>query len=161
MFQQLCSIRGYDIVDEKDQIAFDPIIRERIKYILVEDEKLDMNFFYKWYSQIDKTITHVIFVYSVATIQTKKLKMYKDILSIEFFSIDELRRLLIGNRFIPKHTRICQKEQDFIIKRFDKENLPCILNTDPMVRLYNFQVDSIIKIERPDNIYYRRVIEEF
>jgi hypothetical protein len=35
-----------------------------------------------------------------------------------------------------------------------------ILHTDPMVRLYDFEMDSVVQIERPDAIYYRLVVSD-
>lgn len=168
MFEELCGLRNYDILDRSKYLAMNKDTGERIQFIITWNDKLDMSYFYKAYNQLptitspnNEHITHLIFIYTIATIQIKKLKMYKDIINIEFFNENELRRLLIGNRFIPKHTRLTKEEQDIVVNKFGKDNLPCILISDPIVKLYDFQLDSIIQIERNDTIYYRRVIEDF
>lgn len=164
MFEELCRLRNYTIIDSTKFLALNPEANHVVQFIITGEDKLDMNYFYKAYNQLSQSsqqIMHLIFIYTVATIQIKKLKMYKDILNIEFFNTNELQRLLIGNRFIPKHVKISQSEQDKIAQKFGRDNLPCILITDPMVRLYDFQTDSIVQIERADTIYYRRVVEDF
>jgi DNA-directed RNA polymerase subunit H (RpoH/RPB5) len=119
-----------------------------------------MSYFYKAYEQLSENISHLIFIYNFATIQIKKLKMYKDILKIEFFHENELRRLLIGNRLIPKHAQVDSETREQGIQSFGRDNLPMILHTDPMVRLYDFEMDSVVQIERPDAIYYRLVVSD-
>ena len=91
----------------------------------------------------------------------KKLRIYKDVLKIELFYETELMRLLNGNRFIPKHIRISKEKQNEIIKKFGKENLPLIMNSDPIVRLYDFELDSVIMIQRKNEIYYRLVTNDY
>jgi len=160
LFEQLVQLRMYTLLDSPKQLALNPETQQIIQGIHCGEDKLDMSYFYKAYSQLETNVSHVIFIYTVATIQIKKLKLYKDILHIEFFNINELKRLLTGNRFVPNHSKLTFDQEQEVARKFGKENLPCILHTDPMVRLHNFAVDSIIQIERPDTIYYRRVVEE-
>ena len=159
MFHDFIKIRGYQIIDEDKMIAFDPRNNFKVQ-IVITNEKLDMSFFHIKRSEIEDDIQHLIFIYKIATIQIKKLRTYKNTLRLELFFENELRRLLNGNRLIPPHIRISKEEQDVIIKKFGKENLPLILHTDPIVRLYDFDVDSIILIQRKNGIYYRLVTSE-
>jgi DNA-directed RNA polymerase subunit H (RpoH/RPB5) len=160
MFDQLITLRNYSVLDASKRLATNPDTGHIVQMIYCGDDKLDMSYFYKCYNQLEPNVSHVIFIYNIATIQIKKLKMYKDILNIEFLNLNELKRLLTGNRFVPKHSKLSLEEQQAIIERFGKDNLPCILHSDPMVRLHDFPVDSIIQIERNDAIYYRRVMED-
>lgn len=158
LIQNLAIKRNYKLIDSKHLI--DPKYNHKIRIFIYEDEKLDMGVFYKSYEQITQDIQHIIFIYNIATIQIKKIKIYKDILKIEFFNINELHRLIIGNKFIPKHSLVSIKDRKIIIEKFGKDNLPTILYNDPMCKLYGFEVDDIIQIERADVLYYRLVIQE-
>jgi DNA-directed RNA polymerase subunit H (RpoH/RPB5) len=119
-----------------------------------------MAYFYRSYESLKDEIKHLIFIYSIATIQIKKLKTYKDVLKVEFFNLFELNRLLTGNRFIPKHRQVCASEREEIVQKFGKNNLPLISITDPIVKLYDFDLDSIVEIERENTIYYRLVVQD-
>jgi DNA-directed RNA polymerase subunit H (RpoH/RPB5) len=168
--QLLSRLRNIQLLEQTPTrgICFDPRGQKYIQIVICEESKLDMSYFYKAYDQLDlynqenpeRKIQHIIFIYRIATIQIKKLKIYKDILCIEFFNENELRRLLIGNRFIPKHSRVEQELHQEIIRKFGKDHLPTLLHTDPIVRLYNFEVGDIIQIEREDTLYYRLVLAE-
>jgi DNA-directed RNA polymerase subunit H (RpoH/RPB5) len=168
--EQLCQYRGYQIVEKTPSkgICFNPKTNRYIQVFMCEDSKLDMSYFYKSYDYLEKynqnnptkPTQHIIFIYRVATIQIKKLKLYKEILSIEFFRENELKRLLIGNRFIPKHTKVHPDLYREIVQKFGRDNLPTLLLTDPIARLNNFEMNDIVQIERNDVIYYRLVISD-
>lgn len=160
MFQEFVNIRNYQILDEKNKIVFNPKHMIKIKIVIIMDEKLDMSFFYSTYAIMDEDIKHLIFICRTATIQMKKLRVYKDVLRIELFYENELKRLITGNRLIPKHILLSHEKQQEVIKRFGRENLPLILNTDPIVKLYDFDVNSVIMIERKNGIYYRLVVND-
>jgi DNA-directed RNA polymerase subunit H (RpoH/RPB5) len=160
IFEQLVRLRGYTILDSKTYLVFNPVNQTRIQFFLCNQEKLDMSYFYKAYEQLPENISHLVFIYNFATIQIKKLKMYKDILKIEFFHENELRRLLIGNRLIPKHAQVDTQTREQVIQTFGRDNLPMILHTDPMVRLHDFELDSVVQIDRPDAVYYRLVVSD-
>lgn len=162
ILHQLIRLRRYTPVEDlgHSHIAFDPKRQSHIQFFICDQEKLDMSYFYKAYEQLRPNISHLIFIYTLATIQIKKLKMYKDILKIEFFNENELRRLLIGNRLIPQHTQVSDHERADIINKFGRDNLPMILQTDPIVKLYDFDLDSIVQITRHDAIYYRLVVAD-
>jgi DNA-directed RNA polymerase subunit H (RpoH/RPB5) len=160
IFNDLVHLRKYTILDPQKRLVMDPKRQTRIQIFLCEGDKLDMNYFYRAYEQLEPGVTHLIFIYTIATIQIKKLKTYKDIFKIEFFKESECRRLLIGNRLIPKHVQVDPETRTQIIQRYGQDNLPIILNTDPIVRLYDFDTDSILQIERPDVLYYRLVVAD-
>ena len=160
--EQLITLRGYTrsplTADGDPHIVYHA--HEKIQFFVSGLNKLDMAYFYKAYDQMDPDVTHMIFIYTVATIQIKKLKMYKDVLRIEFFSVYELKRLLRGNRLIPLHQRMDADAETRICNKFGKENLPHILQTDPIVRLHDFKLDSVVEIHRPDVVYYRLVVAD-
>ncbi len=158
LFIRLTALRGYEVIN-----AETGLVRAGSTWIKVYrcgNHKLDMAYFYKAYEQMESQVSHLIFLFTHATIQIKKLKIYKDVLRIEFFSVPELCRLLIGNRLIPPHRRIPDPEATQILKRFGKENMPHLLQTDPMARLYDFPLDAVIEIERADVLYYRLVVAD-
>lgn len=159
MFREFIKIREYEIIDEEKMIVYNPKNNTKIQ-IIITSEKLDMSLFHSKRTEIDDNIQHLIFIYKIATIQIKKLRTYKNALRLELFFENELKRLLNGNRLIPPHLRIPLDEQNKIIQKFGKENLPLILQTDPIVRLYDFEVDSIILIKRKHEIYYRLVVND-
>ena len=159
MFTDFVKIREYEIIDSDKMTAYNPRNNTKVQ-VIITSEKLDMSFFHIKRSEIDEDIQHLIFIYKVATIQIKKLRTYKNSLRLELFFENELKRLLHGNRLIPPHIRISTDEQNHIIQKFGKENLPLILNTDPIVRLYDFDLDTIILIKRKNGIYYRLVTNE-
>jgi DNA-directed RNA polymerase subunit H (RpoH/RPB5) len=157
--EQLIQLRGYTPLDmTKGLVQYRD---QKIQFYVCGTHKLDMAYFYKSYDQMIPGVTHLIFVYNHATIQIKKLKMYKDILRIEFFSVHELRRLLVGNRLIPVHRAVSDPTmQARVYQQFGKEKLPQLLHTDPIARLYDFELDSLIEIQRPDVVYYRLVVAD-
>lgn len=161
MFYEFIKLREYDIINNDKMIVYDKRNDKKVRIIISSNEKLDMLFFYNTYENTDDDIQHLIFICKIATIQMKKLRIYKDVLKIELFYETELMRLLNGNRFIPKHIRISREKQNEIIKKFGKENLPLIMNSDPIVRLYDFELDSVIMIQRKNEIYYRLVTNDY
>jgi len=156
--QRLAELRQYEIVSNETGLVRKD--GRYIKFYLCGANKLDMSFFYKAYDQMESNVSHLIFIFTYATIQIKKLKVYKDVLRIEFFSVSELQRLLTGNRLIPPHRLVDETTTAEIVRRFGKENLPHILQTDPIVRLYDFPLDAVIEIERMDTVYYRLVVPD-
>ena len=161
LIKNFAKLRNYIPLDEQKYI-FETQDNKHVRIFHFE-EKLDMNQFYKTYhilSQENPSVHHIIFIHNMITIQMKKMKLYKDILRIELFSETELKRMLIGNKFIPPHKQVYKHTQEKIFKKFGKDNLPKILNTDPVVRLYDFELNSVIEIQRPDEIYYRIVVSD-
>lgn len=158
LFEQLIALREYTLVDPTKFLVRKE--DEWIQFFLCNENKLDMSYFYKSYERIEPAVTHLIFIFTHATIQIKKLKMYKDILRMEFFSAHELSRLLTGNRLIPRHQQVDPQTRDEILRKFKPDDLPNLLQTDPIARLYDFPVDSIVEIHRPDSLYFRLVIPD-
>jgi DNA-directed RNA polymerase subunit H (RpoH/RPB5) len=157
-FERLCTLRGYLILEADKGLVYDPRTRCRVQLFYVHQAKLDMSYFYKAYEHLAPEVTHLIFVYAVATIQIKKLKLYKDVLKIEFFQIHELQRLLRGNRLVPPHRALPADEADLVRHRFGATHLPQLLQSDPIARLYDFPVGAVVEVDRPTGVYYRLVI---
>lgn len=161
MDDHLVKLRKYNIVNKELNLYQDSRNNNLIKIINVDENlKLDMNLFYRTIQNIDVNIKHIIFIYYNATIQTKKLKNFQNVVRIELFNFNELKRLIIGNRFIPEHRQLNEFEENEFIEKFDKTKLPEILLTDPMVKLHNFDLNAIIEIKREDGIYYRLVTND-
>lgn len=163
LLNNLAKLRQYNLFNQ-DKYIYTTIDNKKIRFFYIpSNEKLDMNQFYKIYEILSNEtpdIQHIVFIYTTATIQMKKLKLYKDILKIELFSENELKRLITGNKFIPIHRKVHKDVEDQIFKKFGKDSLPKIVITDPIVRLYDFELDSVVEIERPNGIYYRLVVPE-
>jgi len=158
MEQKLAELRNYKVINSSDKIYVD-IRGKYVKFIVIdENSKLDMSMFHKTFQNFEEYVQHIIFIYTLATIQTKKLKNYQNIIRIELFEEKELKRLLCGNRFLSPHRQLSNNEETEVLQKFGKDNLPQILISDPIVRLHNFDLNSVIEITRPDGIYYRIVV---
>jgi DNA-directed RNA polymerase subunit H len=66
---------------------------------------------------------------------------------------------------VPKHTKLNETEikQVFEKNKITRDNLPCIIITDPAISELNAKEDDIIKITRKSptagtTLFYRRVI---
>lgn len=159
LYHRLIVKRNYAIVDPEKMVTCNSS-NDRIQFFLCADQKLDMAYFYKSYDRVEPDVAHLIFIFEHATIQIKKLKMYKDVLRMEFFSVQELQRLLDGNRLIPKHVQVDDATRNAVLAQYGREHLPNLLQSDPVARLYDFAVDSVIQIDRPDVVYYRLVVPD-
>ena len=161
LLSNFTQLRKYSIVDE-NKLLYRDQRNNLIRIIDAGDEKVDMNYFYKTFQDLEPEIHHIIFIYKTATIQAKKMKIYQHIMKIELFELNELKRLIIGNRFIPKHKKLELEEKEQVSKRFGLNSLPVILQSDPISKLYNFEVGDIIEIERNQGkqYFYRLVISD-
>jgi DNA-directed RNA polymerase subunit H (RpoH/RPB5) len=91
------------------------------------------------------------------------LKDLLDLLPTEFYSkvffADELKICPMDNILVPTHRLATEEEIRNLHKRHILLNtLPIILISDKVARWYGWKVKTIIAIERPDGIYFRRVV---
>ena len=59
----------------------------------------------------------------------------------------------------PKHIKLSEKDAEELLKKLNisKSQLPKIFSGDPALP-EDCQIGDIIKIERPDSVYYRVVV---
>ena len=87
-------------------------------------------------------------------------KVVSDIqdMRIELFPLESLRYNITKHRLVPKHTQLSKSES----KKFKDAygvKIPILLRTDPIVRFYDFQKGSVIKIERPYGLISYRIVK--
>ena len=74
------------------------------------------------------------------------------------FFASELQLDPINNCMVPKHRLATNDEiQDLVNRHIPLRKLPLIRMLDPIRRWHNFPLGSIVAIERPSKIYFRRV----
>ena len=71
--------------------------------------------------------------------------------NIQVFSIDSLKINITKHNFVPQHTLLTFNETKDLLDYYhtDRNNIPGILITDPIVQWYNWKIGDIIKIKRP------------
>lgn len=86
---------------------------------------------------------------------------------VSVFKTREVVRNVTRHHLVPRHTLCSQCEVNAIVKKHNLQtlhHLPYLYKGDPVVRYYNFQVGSVVKIERLTGVqemqhYYRLVID--
>ena len=84
-------------------------------------------------------------------------------ITLEPFLFKELIVNILQHDLVPKHEVLQGSERVHFLKKFKLDDLPHILNTDPVVRFLGLQENDVVKITRPDfvagkYILYRRVV---
>jgi len=84
-------------------------------------------------------------------------------MTLEPFLFKELVVNILHHDLVPTHEVLQGAERVEFFKRFKLDDLPHILNTDPVVRFLGLQENDVVKITRPDfvagkYILYRRVV---
>ena len=83
---------------------------------------------------------------------------------IETFQYKELVLNITRCKMTPLHERLTTQEAECVLQKYNvkKDDLPRIPITDPVIKYYNFPMDSIVRISRNINatpsVYYRRVV---
>lgn len=158
LIEKLRKLRNYEVQDAENGIFLDRQDQHLIKIIRVE-KKLDMQIFKNIQKLLPAECSHIIFIYDKATLHNKNLKNYQKALKIELFEFFELKRLLIGNIFTPSFRLLDEEEKNEVLKIYG-ENCPSILITDPIVKLYQFNIGEVLEINRGDSLYYRLIVQE-
>ncbi len=78
--------------------------------------------------------------------------------NVQLFCMDELLINITEHQLVPKHELLSdeQKTQLLTFYKCNENDFPAILDTDPIVKYYNWKVGSCIKITR-HSPYYRIV----
>ena len=86
--------------------------------------------------------------------------------NVEFFETSHLLQNITKHSLVPQHSKLSAKEVQQLLSgvRCALSQLPKILRSDPVVRYYDFPVDSVIRIARksgrqPKTYAYRVVID--
>lgn len=125
--------------------------------------------YFKYYTNADKPITHLILVHqegSLAHIFDRIKKQLRLIgKKLETFTLQELQYNITMHFFVPKHKVLSNEEKNELFNRYkiDETKLPQILSTDPVVRYYGADPGTIIEITRRSEtcgrvVTYRLVI---
>lgn len=71
--------------------------------------------------------------------------------NIQVFNIDSLKINITKHHFVPEHKLLSNNETKELLEYYhtDRNNIPGILITDPIVQWYNWKIGDIIKIKRP------------
>lgn len=82
---------------------------------------------------------------------------------LEQFLFKELIVNILEHDLVPKHELLKGAAKQEFFKKFSIDDLPHILNTDPVVRFLGLKENDVVKITRPDfvaGLYttYRRVV---
>lgn len=105
-------------------------------------------------------IHHIIIVYAneITTFAKQSLEELVQF-RIELFSFLELSFNISKHELVPKHT-IDNDSLQLVLQTFKvkKKNLPKIFKNDPIIKYIGAQKGDLIKIHRPNSIYYRVVI---
>lgn len=101
-------------------------------------------------------VKHAIVPYSSLAPQASEMLHNDAVYRVELFKYRHLLFDPTAHKYTPPHVLV-QKEELGSIKVKD---LPRILLSDSIVRFYDWKPGSIIRIERPDGIYYRVVIRD-
>ena len=78
---------------------------------------------------------------------------------VEIFYIDELVFNITKHHYVPQHILLSKKEANIIYKAYGID-LPLLYKDDIISRYYGAKLNNIFKIIRPDNIYYRKIVNK-
>ena len=110
-------------------------------------------------TMIDKQSAHIIIVYQFITSSLNKLLSELDHFTIELFDVDSLQMNITKHELVPTHVKLSNEDASSFKSKFGT-SIPMILKTDPISRLYNYDIGDIIKIIRKNNeISYRIVVD--
>lgn len=81
----------------------------------------------------------------------------ESIYNVQIFTENEMIYNVTDHQLVPKHIKASPEEKEHILDKYTKsedgklhpEWLPGIYTTDAIVRYYNFEIDDLIRIERP------------
>lgn len=77
--------------------------------------------------------------------------------SAQLFSEEELLFNVTKCQLVPKHILVTGEERDMVLKKYGTledgkihpDIFPAIFVTDPIIKYYNYNIDDLIRIERP------------
>ena len=107
---------------------------------------------------IDNKSTHLIIIYHRITSSLHKLFSELGHYTIELFAVNDLQMNITKHELVPTHIKLSNDDAVSFKSKFGT-TIPMMLQTDPISRVYNYQIGDIIKIIRKHNeISYRIVV---
>jgi DNA-directed RNA polymerase subunit H (RpoH/RPB5) len=105
-------------------------------------------------------LSHCILIYDDITAPCQANIQTHQHLRVEGFQYKRMLFDPISHRCVPTHIRLSPEEVKVEIPRIKLDSLPSILDTDAIIRYYDWKVGDVIKIIRNDGIVYRLVKKE-
>jgi len=102
-------------------------------------------------------IRHAIVPYSALAHQAADILRSHDVYRVELFKYKHLLFDPTAHKKTPPHFRVTDVPAE--LPNIKVCDLPRILNIDPIVRFYDWNLGDVIRIERPDGVYYRVIVE--
>lgn len=128
-------------------------------FVFISNEKAGVKELRIKISQIKKLkIKHAIFALETKeSSYSKNLEIENKDIKFQRYLFDELQINSRKHELVPKHVLLSNEEATIVKKLFLPEKMPAILNSDPQCKYQNACPGDIMKIYRPDCIYYRIV----
>lgn len=157
--KQMLSDRKYEL-DDQEEFTFQSIAdkEKKVKVFFCVGTKLNIDTMKSFVAILQKNnFHHAIIIYdNVITSSTRKLLDHLWDIHVEVFHIDEMQFNLTHHSLYAKH-ELLDTEGLQEIKHLMKK-LPIILKTDPVVRYFDFQKHSVLKIYRLDGTISYRIV---
>ena len=149
----LTECRHYE--NESDNVYKD-VEGKRVRIVCADVDKLNIQIGKEYITNmLEDDTAHMIIIYYCITSSTQKMFTELNNYHIELFNIDELRFNLTKHKLVPIHIRLSDDEKKEFLQKIG-ENIPIILKTDPIAKIYDYRPTDIVKIIRPGNeISYR------
>jgi DNA-directed RNA polymerase subunit H (RpoH/RPB5) len=105
-------------------------------------------------------ISHAIVPYSSFAPQAYEIIRSHTFYRVELFKFKHLLFDPTAHKKTPPHNRVPLENIKVELPRIKVKDLPHILDTDPIVRFYDWSIGDVVRIDRPDGAYYRVVTQE-
>ena len=106
---------------------------------------------------IECKIFHGIIVYETKITPSCKKIIDRSDFEIEIFNKKEIDYDITQHKYYCPHSKVDDNLRKELIEKYGK-SLPIILIDDPVVKLFNFKKNDIIRIRRKDNIIHYRIV---
>ena len=103
-------------------------------------------------------IRHGIIIYDIKYTPSTKKIIETCGFDIEIFLKKELNYNITQHKYYFPHEKVSETLKKELLQKYGK-NLPIILYTDPVVKLFNFKKDDILRITRKENIIQYRIVK--
>lgn len=130
----------------------------------IKFKKSDMEYLLKLMEDHECQKIIIISKFKVNPMVFNSVSAIKD--DVQFFVENELLHCIVEHAFMPKFIKMTEEQKKDMLDYYDcqETDFPHILETDPIVKYYNFSVGDLLKIERYNgtpypNIYYRVVVK--
>lgn len=135
----------------------------KVIFRLFLSPKMSVDLARKSAAECDSSTKVIVCSFSRPTYMAKQVLLDNN---VEFFETSQLVQNITKHQLVPQHSKLSVDEVRHLLKsvRCALSQLPKILRSDPVVRYYDFPVDSVVRIERksgrqPSANAYRVVID--